>query len=171
MGTIKASHRHADHIKASQRRADDKSKLPSIIAATLLALLSSTVSHAQITANKAWVRAAPPDTFVLAAYAELTNKTDQAIALTQIVSPQFVRIELHETVLKGDKSVMRKIDKLTIAPGGNFSFSPNGPHIMLIEPRQMLPPGTAVTLSFQFDNGSAVTVEAQVQEDAESTGK
>ena len=94
-------------IKAS-RRVVDKLKPSSIIAASLL-LLWTNASFAQVTASNAWVRAAAPDTFVLAAYAELNNATNHPIALTQVTSPQFARVELHETILKAGKSFMRKI--------------------------------------------------------------
>lgn len=141
-----------------------------VVAASLV-LLWTTVSHAQLTVTKAWVRAAPPDTFVLAAYAELSNKTDRTVTLTQVGSPQFARIELHETVLKDGKSFMRKMDKLAIAAGGKFSFVPNGPHIMLIDPKQVLPLGTAVELDFHFDDGTTIVIATPIQEDAESAGK
>lgn len=141
------------------------------VAAASLALLWTTTAAAQVTASNAWVRAAPPDTFVLAAYAELNNKTDRAIALTQVTSPQFARAELHETTLKDGKSFMRKMNKLIIGAGDRFRFMPNGPHIMLIDPKQALPLGASVELDFHFDDGQLIAATAQIQEDAESTGK
>lgn len=141
------------------------------IAVASLVSLWATTGYAQVAARNAWVRAAPPDTFVMAAYAELKNVTDRPITLTQVTSPQFVRVELHETILKAGKSLMRKMDKLTVAAGDHFRFLPNGPHIMLIDPKQAVPLGSSVKLDFHFDDGQTITATALVQEDVESTGK
>lgn len=90
------------------------------------------------------------------AYLTLTNNSDAAIVVRGARSPEFERVEIHETALADGISSMRRVESLTIAAGESVVFAAGGRHLMLIGPRSETAPGTPVTLEIQHDQGLLV---------------
>lgn len=93
-----------------------------------------------------------PGTQVSVAYFELWNRSDAQLTLHAISSPQFKRVEMHETTTKDNVSRMRKIGPVVIGPQQKVSFDAGGKHVMLFSPIAELTAGSTVTLEFQVND-------------------
>jgi hypothetical protein len=80
-----------------------------------------------------------------------------------VTSPQFARVELHETRIEDGMARMRQLDGLDLPPGGRVTLAPGGLHLMLLEPVSAIVPPAHVTLRLRLDNGWLFEVEAEVR--------
>lgn len=83
-------------------------------------------------------------------------------ALVGVSSPQAARAEMHETMGGRDMSSMRAIARVPFE-NGRIAFAPGGRHVMLFGLDPHLAPGGRAQLSFRFEHGAALTLEADVQ--------
>lgn len=90
------------------------------------------------------------------AYMAIHNQGDTQAVLTDISSPHFARVELHQTVLKEGIARMEALGTVTINANSSTDFVPGGRHVMLFEPTRLLKPGDEVSLQFQFESGAIV---------------
>jgi len=89
-----------------------------------------------------------------AAYFKLsTNVSARLVGLT---SPRARRIELHE-------EGMRRAEAIAVVPGEDLLFAPGGRHAMLFGLDASLRPGERMALTFSFEGGQPLTVEAEVR--------
>ena len=132
--------------------------------ATLAAglIFSSSAFAVDIEVKQAWIREAPPNAKVMAAYMEITNTGKTAVALQEVESGDFARAEIHKTEQHGDMSHMIKQTSVTIPAKSTVSFAPGGLHVMLFDPKSALKAGTKVKLSLRFSTGS-LDVDADVK--------
>ncbi len=126
-------------------------KIPLLINALLIPFLAWS-AHAQpiITAEKIWIREAPPTIDVLAAYMTLHNPTDQDITLICVKSPAFTDIMFHKTEIVNDIAKMRHADEIIIPAHTSFDLAPGGFHMMLMGKKYQLKKGDEVELTLIF---------------------
>lgn len=86
-----------------------------------------------------------PGTAMSVGYVTLENRGGSTVVVTDVDSPQFANVDMHETVIENDVSRMRMIDELRIEPGERVRFEPGGKHLMLMRPGESL---QGVTLNF-----------------------
>lgn len=98
--------------------------------------------------NNLWIREAPPGASVQAGYFDAYNPTGNDIRLVAIESPDFDRVEMHETIRDGDGMAMRPIDTATVPPIATLNFQPGGKHLMLFSPRLQYSAGDKVEVVF-----------------------
>ena len=79
-----------------------------------------------------------------------------------VSSPQIQRIELHDSTMAGNVMRMGPLLDRDLAPDGEKTFAPGGPHAMLFGIDPSVRPGGTVSLTFDFDNAPDVTVDAPV---------
>lgn len=96
-----------------------------------------------------------------AGYFVLENRGNETIRVTAVSSPQFGRIEMHETVVENDVARMRPLEEIVIAPGERVVFEPGGMHLMLFEPRRPL---DSVTLNFAHAGELLLSVDTVAAE-------
>ena len=132
-------------------------RMPALIAAVLVGACSA--DDAPLEAAGVRVTLPLPGTQVSAGYFELVNNGSEAIRISRVSSPQFGKVEMHETVVENGVARMVGLDHVTIAPGSGVTFEPGGRHLMLMQPAADL---DTVTLEFHADGALvlAVTVEA-----------
>lgn len=82
--------------------------------------------------------------------------------LLGITSPRVERIELHETRTENGVSRMAQMQSVPFDDIGEIDFSPGGKHAMLFGIDPAVKAGDEVPLTFRFDTGPPITVEAQV---------
>ncbi len=97
------------------------------------------------------------------AYLTLHNHSNKPVTLTGITSPQFARVELHETVLNNGIASMRSLTSLTLDANASTELAPGGKHVMLFEPGQAMTPGHGVTLQFHFASDDSLIVETPLK--------
>ena len=97
------------------------------------------------------------------AYLTITNNGNAPISITNIRSPQFERVEIHETTIDDQGiSRMRQRARVEIAADDVISFESGGLHLMLIGARPDTRSGSPITLEVEHDGGLLI-VSATMQ--------
>ncbi len=97
-----------------------------------------------------------PGTQTSAGYLELTNRSRNTINITNVTSPEFASVEMHETIIENDVARMRPLANLSIAPGTTASFERGGRHLMLLRPY-----GTTNYVTLQFYAGDLMLLSVR----------
>jgi len=134
-----------------------------MIAACFLATNALAHSSGGIVVKDAWVREAPPNVKMMAAYMTIENHTDAEAVLTSVQSSNFKKVEIHETVEKDGMASMVQRKQLNIPAEGNVKLAPRGKHLMLIDPTGALKAGDNVSFTLKFANGSTSVINAKVK--------
>jgi len=98
-----------------------------------------------------------------AVYLTVLNGLNKPLRLTSVAGEVAKAVEIHETV--NDQGVMRmepRPDGFDIPAGATLDLKPGGKHIMLIDLAKPLATGDIFTLTLQFDNADALTIEVPV---------
>ena len=126
-----------------------------ILVATLAALLSAGQSSAcaGLDVKQPWIREAPPGASTLVAYMQLHNRLDRPLIIRAIESESFSGSMLHTTQIVDGISQMRHLERISIAPGGDFTLGPGATHLMLFSPLAPLQQGDSITLDVLCTEG------------------
>ncbi len=104
-----------------------------------------------------------PGMMMSAAYLSLTNNTDMTMTITNISSPQFGTVEMHESLLVDGVAKMRRIAELDIAAGVTENFERGGKHLMLMRPADgAFDAETSTTFNFYSGETLLLSVNASV---------
>ena len=133
--------------------------------ASILLMLSQATFAGELEVHDAWVREAPPNMTMLAAYLQLHNHGGKMQSLVRASSPAFERVELHRSEQRDGMMHMAKVSKVMVAGHGMVAFEPGGLHLMLINPVKPLKAGDSVALSLYFQDGSKLDIQAPVRRD------
>jgi len=96
------------------------------------------------------------------AYFKIENRSESAITVSRINSPQYNGVEMHETTIEDGVSRMRPVESIRVEPASSVDFMPGGKHLMLMDPSTSVVPGSPVTLEFHYDFGLLI-VNATMQ--------
>ena len=140
-----------------------KSIITSILALTVIFVSLSAFADDSIMVHNAWVRSAPPNAKVLAAYMTIMNHSEKPIALTAISSRQFGKIEMHKTEMHGDSMKMIYQKQLNIPAQGSLILKPGGFHLMLMKPISLPQVGESVDMDLYFNNGQTLHIKMPVK--------
>ena len=134
----------------------------------LALLLVATSAHAAglLVVEQAWIRTAPPGTAMLAGYAVLHNRGDEALSIDTVSSAAFASVSLHETSEENGVSKMRALPSLVIAPGASVELAPGGKHLMLMQPSSEVAAGKSVNILFVLGDKARVNATFSVRDDA-----
>jgi copper(I)-binding protein len=117
---------------------------------------------AEVHVTEAWARSPIDD--VGAVYFDAHNAGSEADALVSASCECAGRVEVHETTMVDGEMEMRPIERVEIAPGTDQAFEPGGYHVMLFELTEPLEVGGTITVTLNFENAGAVTVDAEIRE-------
>lgn len=120
-----------------------------------------------ITMTDAWVKAVPKSDMMTGAFGVLTNSSDQDIAIASIEAAEIAgKAEQHEMVMgDGSAMVMKAVESGHVIPaGGQLALEPGGNHFMLMQLKRDLVAGEMVTFVLTFEDGSTLSVDAQVKD-------
>lgn len=145
-------------------------KIITTVSILVFSVLANTAIASSVMIKDAWVREAPPNAKVLAAYMTIENHTSKEKVLTGATSPAFAKIEIHKTVHKGDMATMEEQKELPIATHGTVKMQPGGLHLMLYTPNKKLTAGDSVSFTLTFADGSTSAVDAKVKKATGSSG-
>ena len=134
-----------------------------IFALTIIFLFSSAFAADNIMVHNAWIRSAPPNAKVLAAYMLIMNKSDEPIALTSVSSRLFEKVHIHKTEMEGGMMKMVLQKQLDILAGESLLLEPGGYHLMLMKPKSVPQVGEQVDLELKFDNGKTLSINVPVR--------
>lgn len=130
-----------------------------------LALAVATTSFAQpadVKVEGAWARASVQGQSGTGAFMALTAR--EPLRLVGVASPAAGVAEVHEMKLEGDVMRMRPLEGLDLPAGKAVELKPGGYHLMLMELKAPLKPGSAVpiTLTFKTAKGDTRRLELSV---------
>lgn len=135
---------------------------------TIIALMLGFVSFgasagSDIQIQDPWVQAAPPNVKILAAYLEIKNNGEKPKILTNVTSPDFGEVGIHQSVMHGDMVHMEQLKELTIPQRASVALKPGGLHLMLMDAKKQLRVGDQVSMTLTFKNGEKIAVKATVR--------
>ncbi|MGH8228609.1 MAG: copper chaperone PCu(A)C [Steroidobacteraceae bacterium] len=117
----------------------------------------------KVEVSNAWVPEPPPGADVAAAYFTLHNAGTSPAVLIAVSSPVAQSAMLHRTMVMHGESMMRPIERLTIAPGKTVTLRPDGMHVMLNRLLKRPVVGQQVPLVLRFASGAEIQVSARVR--------
>lgn len=121
----------------------------SIVAAGIVTLLAGCKPAADgpvLSVEDAWIRAAPPGVNVMAGYATLRNRGNQAVRCDGVSGADFGAAEVHRTVIENGDSRMLRDQALEVPAGKEAAFAPGSFHLMLFRPQRVFAAGDTSTL-------------------------
>lgn len=113
--------------------------------------------------HEGWVRLPPMPMPMLAGFARIENRCAAAAVIVGVSSPAFADASLHETRIVDGVSRMRAVPELRIARDGAARLKPGGLHLMLMQPRARLKPGSKVMMEFALKGGGSLRGEFVVR--------
>ena len=136
-----------------------------IIAASALCMLVMPAFSQGVKANGpvqvqgTWVRATVAGQKSTGAFMRITARS--ATRLVGVSSPVAGVAEVHEMKMNGDVMTMREVPSIELPAGKAVDFKSGGYHVMLMDLKQPLLPGSTVPLALKFrDSGG---VESRVE--------
>jgi len=126
-----------------------------------LALGTAAAAAAPPMVTDAWIRATPPGAVTAAAYLTITAG-GAADRLVGAATPAAATVEIHTTASVAGSQHMMRIAELTLPAGEAVRLEPGGRHLMLIDLKAPMVPGTKVALSLLFAEGGTVEIDVPV---------
>ena len=106
-----------------------------------------------------WVRLGPATMPMQAGFGRIDNPCPSPAIIVGASSPAYASVELHESRIVDGVSRMRAVPELRLAPDGAAELKPGGLHLMLMEPRAPLKPGSRVVVEFALKDGRVLRGE------------
>jgi len=122
----------------------------------LVALLAIVplVAHAELPiVENAFIAPTPPGAKVGAAFMTFRNNGSEAINITEAMSPDIKKVEIHLSRIVDDVATMKKQDNVQVAAGGTVAFKHGGYHFMLMGLTSPLVEGDVVPLMITTSAG------------------
>lgn len=111
--------------------------------------------------ENAWVRTAVPGQQGTGAFMRLTAR--QPMQLIGVSTPVAGVAEVHEMKQEGDIMRMRRVAKVDLPAGQAVEFKPGGYHLMLMDLKQDLKPGTVVPLTLVLRDARGVEYKLELK--------
>jgi len=124
---------------------------------TTLCLLAACSHEAlpPLVASEVEITTPPPGMTMRAGYLTLTNNTGAPITITAVSSPEFAKVEIHETRIEDGIASMHRLHELVVPAGSSVRLERGGKHLMLMQPRD---PVEAVSLQFMSGDSPMLDV-------------
>ena len=128
------------------------------IAALCLAILVASCGADQppLVASEVEITRPMPGRHMSAGYLVLTNNTAEAIRITNVTSPQFGSIEIHETTVEDGVARMRRLEELVVPARQRVRLERGGKHLMLMQAREL---GDSVSLQLFGDGVPLLAID------------
>jgi len=104
------------------------------------------VSNDSVRISDGWVRMPPTPGMMTAGYFTIYNSSQQPHELVAVSSPQFARVEMHESAMSEPAGggmpmmTMNRLSSVVIPAGKVLEFKPGGNHLMLFDPVKPINP-------------------------------
>lgn len=128
-----------------------------------VAVVATTAALAQtapVVADGAWVRATVQGQKSSGAFMKLTAR--EGVQLVGVSTPVAGVAEVHEMKLEGDVMKMRAVPALALPAAQAVELRPGGYHLMLMDLRTPLLPGTQVPLTLVFKDAKGAESRLQL---------
>jgi len=129
----------------------------------LLLTYSLTSLALELQVQNPYVRAVPPGAPVTAAFMELHNQGSEQRTLVAASSPASEVVELHTHTLVDGVMQMRRVESIQVPAQGKTLLKPGGLHLMLINLKETLAPGSQIEITLSLDDGSQIELSLPVR--------
>lgn len=137
-----------------------KRKILEAMIAAACVLAPASAWAAKVTVTDAWIRALPGHA---AGYFTLRNDGNAPVVLNGAASDACGMVMLHKSENSGGMSSMADVPEVKLAPGEAVKFEPGSYHLMCMDPKPSLKPGTTATVTLQFADKSQTAVRFAVK--------
>lgn len=136
----------------------------------MTAAAAGATAEALPSVDGAWVRSTVAGQLGTGAFMKLT--APEAMQLIGVSSPVAGTAEVHEMKMEGDVMKMRPVKSLDLPAAQTVELKPGGYHVMLLDLKQPLQPGTtvAVTLKLRSAKGQERQLELKLPVAARAPG-
>ncbi|HEY5612648.1 MAG TPA: copper chaperone PCu(A)C [Lysobacter sp.] len=110
-----------------------------------------------------WVRMPPMAMPMMAGFGRIENRCTTPVVIVGVSSPAFGDTSLHETRIVDGVSRMRALPELRIAPDSVAILKPGGLHLMFMQPRAALKPGSRIVVEFVLQDGGILRGEFEAR--------
>ena len=135
------------------------------IPAAAMSLLFAAAAWAQaappVKVEAAWARASVQGQMGTGAFMNLTAA--QPLSLVGVSSPAAGVSEVHEMKMEGDVMRMRPLAQLALPAGQTVELKPGGYHLMLMDLKAPLKPGTSVPVTLRLRDAKGVETKLDLQ--------
>ena len=125
--------------------------------------LSACASDCAPRVRDGWVRLTPGGMPMHAGFGRIENACASPVTIVAANSPSYGSVELHESRIVGGVNRMRAVPELRIAPEDVAVLKPGGLHLMLMQPKATLKPGSKVAIEFELASGGRLLGEFEVR--------
>ena len=113
-----------------------------------------------------WIRLMPGGMPMQAGFGRIDNPCAKPVTVVSASSAAYGSIELHESKVVDGVNRMRAVPELRIAPDGAAVLQPGGLHLMLMQPKAALKPGSRVAIAFRLKDGRELLGEFEARASA-----
>ena len=113
-----------------------------------------------------WIRLMPGGMPMQAGFGRIDNHCPMPATIVSASSPAYGSVELHESKVVDGLNRMREVPELRIAPDGAAVLQPGGLHLMLMQPKATLKPGSRVAIVFKLKDGREMIGEFEARKPA-----
>ncbi len=128
------------------------------LVATMLAACSP---PKQLYGDRAWVRLGAVQGRPSAAYLNIHGGPTPT-TLVAITTDVAVKAELHQSMRQGSMASMKPLQKVEIPANQVVKFEPGGRHVMFYDMNPGIKPGSTITLTLTFVDGTRILLDAGV---------
>ena len=100
---------------------------------------------------------------MMAGFGRIENRCTTPVVIVGVSSPAFGDTSLHETRIVDGVSRMRALPELRIAPDSVAILKPGGLHLMFMQPRAPLKPGSRIVVEFALQDGGILRGEFEAR--------
>lgn len=113
-----------------------------------------------------WIRLMPGGMPMQAGFGRIDNPCPMPATIVSASSPAYGSVELHESKVVDGINRMREVPELRIAPDAAAVLKPGGLHLMLMQPKTTLKPGSRVAVVFKLKDGRELIGEFEARKPA-----
>jgi copper(I)-binding protein len=110
-----------------------------------------------------WVRLVPGGMPMHGGFGRIENMCAAPATIVSASSPSYGSVMLHESRIVDGVSEMRMLQELRIRPDDAAVLKPGGLHLMLMDPKSKLKPGSRVAIDFVLKDGRHVLGDFEVR--------
>lgn len=127
-----------------------------------MVVLAAPAFASDLTVTDAWFRALPTG-LPAGGYFTIKNAGDKNMVLTGAHTDSCGMTMLHRSMDNGGMTSMQDVKSVVVPAHGMLSFSPGGYHIMCMTPTPEVSPGSTITVTLQFADGTKLDVKFDVK--------
>jgi len=129
--------------------------------AVLLCLTASAQDGAAVQVRDPWVRWLPGD-LPAGGYLTLVNSGDTPVKLIGASCDDYGSVSLHRSRVQGGTSEMSPVEAITVKAHSSVDFAAAGYHLMLMQPKRSLKPGSRVIITLEFASIAPIAVQFEL---------